>query len=185
MPKLVKISGAQASQPESPFSLAVCKQCLGPNCCEIEPPFLTGNDIKNIADATGLSANQFSEAHRDEDNRPIHQMKQNENHKCFFYDQESRRCRIYENRPVDCRLFPLDIAKVRDRYTWIMYTSCPLESPVARQTAVAMVSSAEAVLLPELEPDLPAYADCGTASFEQGRWIEVSEVRRAGKRENG
>jgi len=26
---------------------------------------------------------------------------------CFFYDVERRRCRIYEHRPIGCRLYPL------------------------------------------------------------------------------
>jgi len=26
---------------------------------------------------------------------------------CVFYDEEKRECRIYENRPIGCRLYPL------------------------------------------------------------------------------
>ena len=29
--------------------------------------------------------------------------------KCYFYNTDSNTCNIYENRPIDCRIFPFDI----------------------------------------------------------------------------
>ena len=43
---------------------------------------------------------------------------------CHFYD--GQRCTIYNERPIDCRLFPFDIAFLEGEYKLIYYTSiCP------------------------------------------------------------
>ena len=35
------------------------------------------------------------------------------------------RCNLYEDRPLDCRLFPLDIIKENGKYWWCIFTICP------------------------------------------------------------
>ena len=47
-------------------------------------------------------------------------MKTNKN-ACIFFDSTNGKCGIHAVRPVDCRLFPLDIQKVDGKYYWIMY----------------------------------------------------------------
>lgn len=176
MSKLVRISGFDPPTPNSPFSSAICAECRGPNCCEMDPPFLTERDVQAIVNFTGLNVDQFSEV-QDIHQRPIHRMRQSSTRHCYFYDQESHRCRIYESRPVDCRLFPLDIARIQNRDTWILYTTCPLDTPLAKQTALEMAASAEQTLLPHLRDHLASYAECTSWRFDQGHWIELQEVK--------
>ena len=44
---------------------------------------------------------------------------------CHFYDAEQQTCKIYEGRPIDCRLFPFDIrlSNSRKEYVIIYYTN--------------------------------------------------------------
>lgn len=42
---------------------------------------------------------------------------------CIF--AKNNRCIIYKNRPFDCRIYPLDIQKIKNSYYWIIYTTCP------------------------------------------------------------
>ena len=35
------------------------------------------------------------------------------------------RCNLYEDRPLDCRLFPLDIIEEDGKYFWSLFTICP------------------------------------------------------------
>ena len=35
------------------------------------------------------------------------------------------RCRIYEHRPFDCRLYPLDILEEEGSLFWAVFTTCP------------------------------------------------------------
>ncbi len=47
-----------------------------------------------------------------------------EHNGCHFYDAEQQTCKIYEGRPIDCRLFPFDIriSNSRKEYEIIYYT---------------------------------------------------------------
>ncbi len=46
----------------------------------------------------------------------------------MFFDRSSGYCMIHAYRPVDCRLFPLDIKKIGDEYHWVQhnYPHCKL-----------------------------------------------------------
>jgi Fe-S-cluster containining protein len=48
----------------------------------------------------------------------IYKLKTN-NNKCIFL--KNGRCSIYENRPLDCRLYPFDIIKKDSKYYLILY----------------------------------------------------------------
>ena len=45
---------------------------------------------------------------------------------CGFHDPRSGRCNIYAARPVDCRLYPLDIALIDGSYYWILRRYCDI-----------------------------------------------------------
>jgi len=47
-----------------------------------------------------------------------------EHNGCHFYDAEQQTCKIYDGRPIDCRLFPFDIrlSNSRKAYVIIYYT---------------------------------------------------------------
>lgn len=41
---------------------------------------------------------------------------------CVYWDADVGGCKIYESRPMDCRLYPFDILYVDDSYHWIVYS---------------------------------------------------------------
>ena len=43
---------------------------------------------------------------------------------CKFLDSEGN-CTIYKQRPLDCRLYPLDIIEENNNYYWCLFTDCP------------------------------------------------------------
>lgn len=40
--------------------------------------------------------------------------------KCHFFDLDSKRCRIYAGRPIDCRLFPFDIKLSKNKSEYVI-----------------------------------------------------------------
>jgi len=91
-----------------PFDGA-CRDCRG-QCCEM--PWLTKEEL--------ASANQFPDAIKFIGDTAFFL-----NHdKCPFLDQNGK-CKIYEMRPLDCRLFPLDIIEENGEYFWCVFTICP------------------------------------------------------------
>jgi uncharacterized cysteine cluster protein YcgN (CxxCxxCC family) len=71
---------------------------------------------------------------------------------CIFFDDKLGRCGVYDYRPLDCRLFPLDITLIDGQYHWICY-DCGF-----REVDEDTVGFAEKTLLPELMPYVSAYA---------------------------
>ncbi len=90
---------------------AVCPDCRG-QCCQL--PWLNEDEQQRLA-------LQFPEAINFIDGTAFllnHQA-------CVFLDRQTGKCRIYEARPLDCRLFPLDIVEQDGEYYWCVFTTCP------------------------------------------------------------
>jgi Fe-S-cluster containining protein len=45
---------------------------------------------------------------------------------CPAYNQSKKRCTIYSERPICCRLFPMDIFVENEKLKWIVFTDCPI-----------------------------------------------------------
>ncbi len=136
-------------------AVEACRQCSGVNCCgtlrpggPVEPPFLTTADINLIEYHTGLRRDQFS---NDRVNPVtgdrVSFMQTHEGSGCVFFDKTEGRCGIYRWRPVDCRLFPLDIEKDGDTYYWAIHKheSCRL-TPADKRALLKFGKTAVAAL---------------------------------------
>lgn len=86
------------------------------------PVFLNSelNLIRNQLVRANTEKNSFSKSlSAPYQDSPVRQMKRDEKKnkekdeieytRCYFYDLEQQKCKIYNGRPIDCRLFPYDI----------------------------------------------------------------------------
>ncbi|HXX05331.1 MAG TPA: YkgJ family cysteine cluster protein, partial [Candidatus Bathyarchaeia archaeon] len=53
--------------------------------------------------------------------------KKSNSNMCIFWDDNNKKCSIYNNRPFDCVMYPFDIYLINGRYHWVIY-SCNPES---------------------------------------------------------
>lgn len=104
-----------------PSSLDFCKDCKEVGCCcaseSVDMPIMFSFECDNIQMKYNKNKVTFAESIKDIVNckREIYRMKSREitdqhgkkKMACVFYD--GKKCTIYENRPIDCRLFPFDI----------------------------------------------------------------------------
>ncbi len=95
----------------------VCNHCcVGGRCCSsfdiINSPVLNNDEMTKIREI--LNSDEFYIAV----DKNIYKLKTN-NNKCIFL--KNGRCSIYENRPLDCRLYPFDIIKKDSKYYLILY----------------------------------------------------------------
>ncbi len=110
-------------------AIAGCKDCSGTTCCGIvkengiiEPPYLTEYDLQNIIYFTGLDLHQFAvQKINPVTDHIIHMMRTENNSGCIFFDRINGKCQIHSFRPMDCRLFPLDIEFANGKYYWALY----------------------------------------------------------------
>lgn len=112
-------------------SYGFCGECVKRNrkcCCaneDVDMPILLPFEIENISKAHKISPQEFCENR----SQNLAQMKRRQIsgtnlNGCYFYNGE--KCTIYNERPIDCRLFPFDVAFIDGEYKLIYYTSiCP------------------------------------------------------------
>lgn len=89
----------------------------------------------------------------------------------MFFDRSSGHCKIHAFRPVDCRLFPLDIRKIDGAYHWVQhnYPHCNLSR---EDDARLLTYGAQALSLLEDELEdfatvpLPGMAEIGYQTLQ-------------------
>ena len=100
-----------------------CNTCVGKfdcccNCNEIDMPILLPNEAENISRISRSGVDEFAKKLTNN----LYQMKRDNNDDpskgCVFFKNNG--CTIYENRPIDCRLFPFDFKEIDGEY-WLIY----------------------------------------------------------------
>lgn len=108
---------------EEAFSKVDCLTCA--NCCKNYSPRFKGPDIKRISRVLGVKETDFITTYlkMDEDGDFVLQTLP-----CPFLESDQR-CRIYEDRPSDCRRFPYtdeDVLVKRTALTLKNASFCPI-----------------------------------------------------------
>lgn len=158
-----------------------CASCSSPNCCEIEAPFLTSFDIARISAETGLTPTEFADMSEIEPHVYVKSVRKSMGGSCMFHSSTDG-CQIYNSRPIDCRLYPLDIKLIDSQLTWIVYTTCPDKIFDAGPDWLDLARTAEVELLRPLQTQMSAFVSIPTKAFEEGLWKALGEVR-FGRRE--
>lgn len=99
-----------------------CNQCKGKSdcCCNskyVDMPILLPFEVEEISRKERIKINDFAKKL----SVNLYQMKRendDENKGCIFF--KNHKCTIYENRPIDCRLFPFDFKEYKNEY-YLMY----------------------------------------------------------------
>src|SRR5436309_525118 len=107
----------------------ICSSCpVNTKCCRhADPPDLVAHDLRLISRSPAARNIAF---HEDlpEELRPLRKMARRSSGECIFLTDD-RQCAIYDIRPLDCRLFPLDLTELNGEIWWVIYHSfCPLGS---------------------------------------------------------
>jgi len=142
-------------------TLEICTKC-GSKCCKSTPPALTSKDIEQImnvvknkdwitkkSDAFVIAKKQSSDD-------------------CYFLD-ETGKCAIYNQRPLDCRLFPLFV-KIRalneEQYEleWRIWY-CPLTNNVGAET---LFEEAKKLVLEIIKSDIKELFEYQSAMKKSG-----------------
>ena len=100
----------------------LCGNCDHKNCCTNSAvPLVFSNDLERIKkkDLQYIKHLKTIEIN----GKQVYAVKKKEGStECVFWDDLVGGCKIYESRPIDCRLYPFDILYVDDSYRWIVYS---------------------------------------------------------------
>src|SRR5689334_20873206 len=45
---------------------------------------------------------------------------------CCSFNPDSNTCKIYEDRPICCRIYPLDLMRINNEVWWVIHSECPI-----------------------------------------------------------
>lgn len=143
-----------------------CEGCVGSfHCCcndgKVDMPILLPSEVEKILTETGRNPEYFCE--NPEGN--LFRMKRTEGSKgegsCVFFI--NNHCSIYENRPIDCRLFPFDFKEIDGEY-WLGYYSGDEVCRKLPKDASQIMACAHS-LRPLLDIMLPYMSECTNPIF--------------------
>jgi uncharacterized protein len=94
-----------------------CQGCG--QCCTGDPGYVwvSGDEIAALAKALGWDAAEFEEVFV----RPVGKRKsllERPGGDCVLFDSQTRRCKVYEARPAQCRTWPFWASNVRSLEAW-------------------------------------------------------------------
>ncbi len=101
---------------------------------------------------------------------------------CIFYDRRNKLCRIYDVRPVDCRIFPVDFMVTDHGEAWWILWNCPLSRRMDDQYTEDMLRRYEREYASQIRETWAygndVYADMG-AGGRNDRFRRLRPVRLA------
>jgi Fe-S-cluster containining protein len=95
-----------------------CKACG--RCCCGEPGYvwITTEEINQIAKKLGISAIRFEKAFVWTVQGNKRSLREFPNGDCVLLNEKSRGCKVYEDRPVQCRTWPFWTQNIDSRKSW-------------------------------------------------------------------
>ena len=142
----------------SPFTF--CEYCkVSQKCCRVlkvkgtlSPPLLTTHDKERLVNHLGEGICDFIQYEYDcKSSKHLMFLRTHARGGCLFY--RNNKCQIYDVRPLDCRIFPLDILEAGGHFYWIIYdTFCRQEIECER-----LVNYGEE-LIQNYNPDMEEFA---------------------------
>ena len=153
----------------------LCANCPDPCCRWVTPPMVTHEEAQRIAEHVGADITEITTSEQLPDGRRVLHLKAKDSGCCAFYDETTKKCKVYHVRPADCRLFPLDLDHDYRRLRWIRYDVCELAAKITDDD----LRHAEECVLPILGDYAFPYADEDFQLYDDERWTDLGEVQTA------
>lgn len=61
---------------------------------------------------------------------------------CCSFDPDANTCRIYEQRPLCCRIYPLDLMQLDGEIWWVIHSECPIAQRFQRERMLSTLAAA-------------------------------------------
>ncbi|MBD5470750.1 MAG: YkgJ family cysteine cluster protein [Lachnospiraceae bacterium] len=158
-----------------------CNSCIGKfdcccNCNKIDMPIILPSEAQEIETISRKSINDFAIKLTSN----LYQMRRFDNQEkngCIFF--VNNQCSIYNNRPIDCRLFPFDFKEINGEYWLIYYNS--IDICRALPTDINEIKNYAHNIRPLLDMLLPYMSECSNPIFskrlENQQYIKLFTIR--------
>jgi putative zinc- or iron-chelating protein len=90
-------------------------------------------------------------------------------------DRERRQCSIYADRPLCCRLFPLDLLAINNRLQWALSNQCPDDRKRFEETQ-GLNSRLGSGVVAQIASSLNPHLDKADIAFFQKKEVVANRV---------
>jgi Fe-S-cluster containining protein len=155
--------------------LLICSERCGGKCCRSTPPALTSEDIVKINEY--ISNDEWIRIIGDSTKESYAVEKRNKTNDCFFLTEKNR-CKIYDIKPLDCKLFPIFI-KIKENNTdsykvkWLVW-HCPLTEEIGVEK---LLKEAKEIILGYLEDQPKILFEYQSSMYESGGYKKKHFMR--------
>lgn len=90
------------------------------------------------------------------------------------------RCEIYPVRPLDCRMFPMDLVRDGSEYWWVLFTTCPRHMDL-RERLEARIDRIESLLTAQLLDQYARQIEATAAIYaplRDGQFVRLRPLER-------
>jgi Fe-S-cluster containining protein len=60
---------------------------------------------------------------------------------CSQFDSSSNTCKIYAERPLCCRIYPLDLMAIDQEVWWVIHSECPISQRFQRERRMSVLAA--------------------------------------------
>lgn len=60
---------------------------------------------------------------------------------CCAFDHQANTCKIYETRPLCCRIYPLDLMNIDNEVWWVVHSECPIAQRFQQERKLSILSA--------------------------------------------
>src|SRR5581483_798372 len=60
---------------------------------------------------------------------------------CSSFDPNTNMCRMYADRPLCCRLYPLDLMQLEGAVWWVIHAECPIAQRFQKERRLAVLAA--------------------------------------------
>jgi len=141
----------------------LCNTCQDHSCCTtFASPLIFNSDLLKIKSVTN---EKFFEFIKVNDKKMMALTKKKDSSSCHFWDSKVG-CRIYQHRPLECRMFPFDIHKIDNEYRWVVYTCNPNSDWQWAESYLQMLETDP--VFPELMENIEEFTDLSRMEENSG-----------------
>lgn len=103
----------------------LCDSCKLTCCESVDSPPVFPNDLKKLEKIGKATGEYLKYTDLGEGKIWISIKKKESSTQCKFFDNEKKNCTIYEDRPLDCKMYPFDIGFIDGEPWWYVYVCNP------------------------------------------------------------
>lgn len=60
---------------------------------------------------------------------------------CCSFDPTTNTCRMYSDRPLCCRIYPLDLMRLNDTVWWVIHSECPIAQRFKQERRLGVLAA--------------------------------------------